>query len=347
MITFNPSSKIYRVSTIWRSFKALYRTTPEKAEAFLKSYEIYDCDWEHGQAMKDGKKIDYAEIKQGLLSWYGIINHLCALTEVEKMYIPPTLDPTKSVIKNQILFEEQFAKQLDLKKGDKVFELGCGKGRVAAHLASISGAQITGINIDQEQLDNAKQFAEKNMISNLCHFVNADLNDLPIPYPDNSFDAVYEIQALSLSKDLEKLFVEIARVLKPGGKISLLEWVKLPKFDPDNQHHQKLMQGIKPLIGAIGTPSPAEYESFLEKAGFEILVSRDPSINQAQKPLIEKTDKHFKRFYPFVKFLVKVKLLPHFFSALFERASQNVDAFCEADLSGLITTSYHIVAQKK
>jgi sterol 24-C-methyltransferase len=345
-MNLNPKYLLYRCSTIARSFKALYCLPPQQVDSFIKSYTIYDCDWVQGQAIKNSQVIDYPEVKENILNWYGVLNHLCAIGEVEKMYIPPALDLTKGIIENQLLFEKKFSQQLEMKAGDKVLELGCGRGRVAAHLASYTGSDITGINIDQGQLDNAIAFANKQGLSNQCHFLNHDFNDLPLPFKDNSFDCAYEIQAISLSKDLEKLFKELYRVLKPSGKFSLLEWVRFPNYNPNDLHHIDLMRRIKPFIGAIGTPSPAELEDFLYKAGFKVLVSEEPSINKHQGPLINKAGRYFDIVSAVIKGLVSLKLFPKHFMVLFDRLRQDGQALREAEQKRLVTTSYHIIAQK-
>lgn len=342
----SPNAKSYRIVTICHALKTLYRLTPEQVDAFVKSYEIYDYDWANGEAMNGSTCMMYSDVKQNIINWYSVLNHLCAIGEVEKMYIPPMMDASANIINNQLLFEQQFCELLGLKKGHNVFELGCGKGRVAAHLASISGANIVAINIDQGQLDNAAEFAGKNNLSKQCQFINADFNSLPFSFPDHTFDAIYEIQALSLSRNLDKLFNELYRILKPGGKISLLEWVRLPAYDASNPHHVELMKQTKPLIGAIGTPSPEEYEAALRQAGFNVLVSADPSISHTQSPLIKKADRYFVGLLPLICFLVKVRILPKHFVLLFQRLSQGAEAFIEAVRLGLITTSYHLVAQK-
>lgn len=345
-MTINPNNKLYRLATIWRSFKKIYSLSPEQVNAFLNSYQIYDYDWVNGQAMKDSKKIEYDQIKENIINYYSVLNYLCAIAQVEKMYIPPTLDLSVNLMNNQILFEKRFSQLLNMKPNDKVFELGCGKGRVAAHLATASGAHIIGINIDSTQLDDANNFIKKNKLSRQCKFMKGDLNDLPFEFPDNYFNSIYEIQALTYSRDIEKLFVELYRILKSGGKFSLLEWVRLPKYDASNPHHVALMKKIKPLIGAIGTPSPAEYEDALSKAGFQVLISEDPSINKSQIILTEQAATIYDKFYLLLKFLVKIKLLPPHLILIIDRFRKDVESFLEADKMGLTTTSYHIIAQK-
>lgn len=346
MMTINPNSKFYRLSTIFNSLKALYRLTPSEVDTFIKSYDFFDSDWIDGEAKLGSKVIKYPQAKREILNWYGVLNHLCAIGEVEKMYIPPALDLSKNLIDNQILFEKKFGKLLGMKSGDSVLELGCGKGRVAALLASTTGAKITGINIDKSQLANAVQYSERKDLSKKCTFLNADFNDLPLPFADNSFNSIYEIQALSYSRELDKLFAELYRVLKPKGKVSFLEWVRLPNYDEKNSHHRALMKKIKPLIGAVGTPTPDEFETKLRQAGFKVLVSEDPSINQSQEPMIDKASYYFNKLSPFINFLVKIRLFPEHFTTMFGRFGQDTEALCEAVRDGLVTTCYHIIAQK-
>lgn len=338
----------YRVSTILKSFKTLYTLPPEKIKAFLDSYVIYDHDWVNEEELiREMGQDYYSQVQKKLVDYYCVLNHLCAIGQVEKMYIPPAMDLSKNLIQNQVLFEQRMSRDLGLKKGKKVLDIGCGRGRVANHMASHSGASVTGINIDPDQLEAANRFAKGNGMSDLCHFQRGDLNET-LPFPDNSFDSVYEIQAVfSLAKDPVKVFSEIHRVLKPGGKFGSLEWVRLDQYDPKNTHHVDLMKRIKPLIGAIGTLSIDEAVKYLEEAGFEIVTNENASINGLQAPLIQKADKFFTRMTRLLKGLVRVKILPGHFETLFDRLTKDGQAFVEADQLGLVTTSHYMIARKK
>lgn len=340
--------KLSRLSTILKSFKTLYSLPPEKIDAFMNSYDIYDHDWANEEHLiQNMGKEYYKEIKKKLVDYYSVLNHLCAIGQVEKMYIPPAMDLSVSIIANQMLFEKQMSRDLGIKKGDRVLDIGCGRGRVASHMASMTGAAVTGMNIDADQLESARRFAQGKGLSRQCQFKMADMNDLPLPFADASFDAVYQIQAFSLSKNLEELFKDIYRMLKPGGKFACLDWVCLNNYNPENPYHASLMRRIKPLIGAIGTPSAEQYVQLLKKAGFEILINENASIDGLQAPLIENADRFYTRVAAIIRFLVRYKILPRHFKVLFDRLTKDGEAFVEADRLRLVTTSYYIVAQKE
>jgi sterol 24-C-methyltransferase len=326
----------------------LYTLSPEHVNAFLGSYSLFDHDWPNEDNLKLSMGIDYyKEVKTKLVDYYRVLNHLCALGQIEKMYIPPALELSRSISANQVLFERKMSRDLGIKKGDTVLDIGCGRGRVASHVASHTGADVVGINIDPDQLDSARRFALENGLARQCQFKVADLNDIPLPFASNSFDAVYQIQAFSYARRLEALFSDLHRVLKPGAKLACLDWVRLPKYDATNRQHADLMRRIKPLIGAIGTPSAEEYVHFLKRAGFKICISENPSVDGLQAPLIQNADQFFTRAARFVGLLVRMKVLPAHFRLLFDRLTKDGQAFIEADRQRLVTTSYYIVAHKE
>jgi sterol 24-C-methyltransferase len=337
----------YRLSTILKSLKALYTLPREKVDAFIKSYEIYDYDWENEEELISKMGADYYKnVKSKLIDWYTVINHLCAIGQVEKMYIPPAMDLSKGIIANQVLFEEMMARDLCIPKEGKVLDIGCGRGRVASHIARLTGAHVTGINIDHGQLECARRFVLGKNLTEQTEFKIADLNDFPLPFADSSLDAVYHVQVFSLCKNFDKMFEELYRIIKPGGHFACLDWVRLDKFDPKNLEHTEIMRRIKPLVGAIGTRSIEEYVRPMEKAGFKVRINKNASIDGLQAPLIENADRLYTTMGRIIKILVGCKLLPRHFKELFDRLSQDGEAFIEADRKRLVTTSHYIVAQK-
>ncbi|KAI0424143.1 S-adenosyl-L-methionine-dependent methyltransferase [Xylaria sp. FL1042] len=334
-----------RLKTFLKAFKHIHDLSPQQVDDFMASYEIYNLDWADEEAMLAAFGPNYQQrVGQCLTAYYSVINHLCSLGDVEKMYIPPLMDKKASVRDNQLLCEESIAREIGLKPGMRVLDLGCGRGRVAAHMTSFSGARVTGLNIDANQIAQAEEFNRKLNFSN--EFIVHDQNNLPLPFADESFDAFYEIQALSLCKDPSALFKEIYRVLKPGSKFLLMDWVSLPAYDPENPKHVSLMRRVKPLIGAVGTPTPASFSKALQDAGFTVTRSDNPSIDGLQAGLIDKVDIYFRSVRKLINYLTKLRALPQHFKTLFDRLCLDGQAFVEMDNMRLITTTYRIVAEK-
>jgi sterol 24-C-methyltransferase len=339
------SASTKRSKTFWTSFRYLQGLSKKQVDDFMASYSIYNLDWSDETQMVAALGENYQEkIGDCLKAYYGIMNHLCALGDVEKMYIPPLISKKATVLENQLLYEESIARDIGIKPGDKVLDLGCGRGRVAAHIAQFSAAQVTGLNIDPNQIGQAKTFNQERGLQNT--FVLQDFNNLPLPFADETFDAFYQIQALSLCKDLPALFNEIYRVLKPGARISLLDWASLPAYDPQNPEHAELMRRVKPLIGAVGTPTPKSFEKALTESGFAVLRSDNASIDGLQAPLIETVDLYFRTVRHIILGLVKVRILPQHFKTLINRLCLDGEAFVKMDTQRLATTSYRIIAQK-
>ena len=190
----------YRISTSLKAFKAIYTLPERHVSDFLESYQLFDQEHVTGKNEEAEKTVKY----------YQVLNHLCAVGEVEKMYIPPVMDVNRGIFQNQILWEEEMAEKLGIGADSKVLDMGCGRGRVAHHMASYSGAHVTGLNLDGSQLKMAKEHAKVTGMEKQLNFVHGNYND-PLPFPDDTFDALYQVQVLTYTIDPEKLFKD-ARV---------------------------------------------------------------------------------------------------------------------------------------
>ena len=99
----------------------------------------------------------------------------------------------------------------------RVLDVGCGVGGPAREIAHFSGATIVGINNNQFQVDRANKYTAKAGLADTVSFVKADFMALAEHFGENSFDAVYAIEATVHAPSFEGIYGEIKRVLKPGG----------------------------------------------------------------------------------------------------------------------------------
>jgi ubiquinone/menaquinone biosynthesis C-methylase UbiE len=105
-----------------------------------------------------------------------------------------------------------------VRRGQRVLDMGCGTGRFTVPMAAL-GAEVTGLDLSRAMLDVAgAKLAERNLTASLHEGDMAHL-----PFEDGSFDVVTSMLALMHIpvEDREAVFGEVARVLRPGGRMLL------------------------------------------------------------------------------------------------------------------------------
>ena len=95
-----------------------------------------------------------------------------------------------------------------------VLDLGCGDGALASQFAHL-GARVTGLDADSRMLTAARRRAEMEQIK--LPLVLGRLEALP--FPDTSFDRVVAVTVLCFVRDADRAVGEMARVLRPGGRV--------------------------------------------------------------------------------------------------------------------------------
>ena len=138
--------------------------------------------------------------------------------------------------------QDLVAKNLKLKRNERLLDAGCGYGTTACYLAKKYHVQVVGIDINKYEIDYGRKLAKKENIDDKVKFEVQDYSHTN--FENNSFDGVYTVETLSHSPDVKKTLREFYRILKPGGKIALFEYTLAPdnKFSTDDM--EKLDRGI-------------------------------------------------------------------------------------------------------
>ncbi|RDW67235.1 sterol 24-C-methyltransferase [Aspergillus mulundensis] len=169
--------------------------------------------------------------------------------------------------------EHYLAHQMGIKPGMKVLDVGCGVGGPAREIVKFTDANVTGLNNNDYQIQRATRYAEREGLSHKLNFVKGDF--MQMQFPDNSFDAVYAIEATVHAPELAGVYSEIRRVLKPGGIFGVYEWLMTDEYDNDNQEHRKIRLGIEQGDGISNMVKVSEGLAAIEKAGLELLHNED------------------------------------------------------------------------
>jgi arsenite methyltransferase len=151
----------------------------------------------------------------------------------------------------------------DLHEGETVLDLGSGGGIDVILSANRVGPTGTayGVDMTDEMLALAQRNAREAGVSNV-HFLKGVIEQIPLPA--NSVDVVISNCVINLSTDKPAVLTEIARVLKPGGRIGVSDVVAEDRLSPEERAERGSYVGC--IAGAL---SKGEYEAGLEAAGFE------------------------------------------------------------------------------
>jgi ubiquinone/menaquinone biosynthesis C-methylase UbiE len=109
---------------------------------------------------------------------------------------------------------------LEARPATTILDAGCGYGFHAVRLARL-GLQVTGLDISEVTLDEARKRIDQEGLSDRIELLRADL--LALPYPDNSFDFVNCWGVLMHIPEPEHALAELLRVLRPGGRLAMSE----------------------------------------------------------------------------------------------------------------------------
>ena len=176
----------------------------------------------------------------------------------------------------------QVAAALDLQRGDRVLELGCGIGRIGRELAP-QVAHWEGADISANMLAVAR--------TRLAAHANVGLTELTRsnfrPLADASFDKAYCV-AVFIHMDTEDFYLyleDMARVLAPGGLFYFDAWnlasrVGWRRFAAELPQYRDIAPTQRKDIGRNQFTTPDEVRAFVDHAGFDLIAiyTRSPWI---------------------------------------------------------------------
>lgn len=115
------------------------------------------------------------------------------------------------------------AEAVELRRGERVLDAGCGVGGTAVWLADTYGAEVTGVNIVTSHVARARRYASRHGLANPPRFEVADYTATPLAA--SSVDVVWAQESACHSPQKPALLEEAARVLDDGGRVVLSEYV--------------------------------------------------------------------------------------------------------------------------
>jgi demethylmenaquinone methyltransferase/2-methoxy-6-polyprenyl-1,4-benzoquinol methylase len=189
------------------------------------------------------KKKQVSDMFDNIAPWYDFLNHFLSLG----------ID---------ISWRKKAIAYLKNTRPKMVLDVATGTADLALEAYSqLSPDKIIGLDIAAEMLEIGRQKIGRKKLSDKIELMLGDSENMP--FADNTFDAVTVAFGVRNFEDLERGLAEMLRVLKPNGKVVILEFSK-PRAFPFKQLYNFYFRNMLPVIGRITSKDPKAYSYLYE-----------------------------------------------------------------------------------
>lgn len=180
---------------------------------------------------------------------------------------PDDLEPVDELHSRGRAATIELAGLLALNGTERILDLGSGIGGPSRYLAKTFGCRVTGLDLTPEFCRVATMLAERTGLADKLDYREGDA--LATLLPAQSFDVVWS-QAMAMNiADRDRLYAEIRRVVKPGGRYAFSDVISGPAGTP----HFPVPFARDASISFLLTAETTRHK--LEAAGFRVLIFED------------------------------------------------------------------------
>ncbi len=214
------------------------------------------------------KKDEVAEMFDNISKRYDFLNHFLSLG-IDKIWRRKAVNELKEIMPKRIL------------------DLATGTGDFAIASLRLKPDEIVGMDISEGMLEVGRQKMQKRKFDSVISMKYGDSENLP--FEENYFDALTVGFGVRNYENLKKGLSEMLRVVRPGGKIVILEFSK-PKRFPVKQYYAFHSKYVIPFFGkriskdekayaylpesVAAFPEGAAFENILNELGYHSVKSR-------------------------------------------------------------------------
>lgn len=167
-----------------------------------------------------------------------------------------------------------FIASMSLTSDSRVLDIACGSGHTTLRIASRTGCSVSGVDIHEKAITEARDAAAQRGLSSRADFQVHDASKA-LPFDDAAFDALICIDAINHLPNRPVILDEWARVLKPGGILVFTD----PIVVTGPLTAEEI--AIRSSIGFFLFVPPGTDEKLLEDAGFDVKEVSDRTGNMA------------------------------------------------------------------
>lgn len=212
----------------------------------------------------------------------------------------------------------------EIKPKSKILNIGSGRGGADRFLSKKYSAQITGLDLSQNQIKHARQNNSQSEFPNIS-YIQGSMTSLP--FPDCIFDIIWIQESFFHCNNKGKAMAEFQRVLKPGGKI-VMEDTALG----NKEASQEVMETFGKRVNISEILTPEEYETLARQTGLNPVIRKDltKNLEKTYHSITEHIQKNFGEIRTKVPQKYQEKLSSYFGFPESERLAREGKLACYA-----------------
>lgn len=155
---------------------------------------------------------------------------------MEHKFNPEDKKKLFSELRKKTLPAHKTLKEAGLKEGMNFADIGCGNGYFTFPASGIAGpkGRVFALDISPEMLEEINARVKEENKTNI-EVINTEENNLKIA--EESVDLAFSCNVVHEAKDLDLFLKEVKRILRPGGRIAIIDWEKADSdFGPPKEH---------------------------------------------------------------------------------------------------------------
>jgi len=265
--------------------------------------------------------------------------------------------------------EHYLALWMRVQKDQKILDVGCGNGGPTREIARFLDVNVVGIDLEEHLIRHAKSFTATAKLEDRVSFLTADFLDMK--FEDASFDGAYAIEATAYAPDLQAVYAEIFRVLRPGARFAVYEPVLASKYRDDDPDHRQIRSTYQQVFGAPPLQKATTAVEAMKAAGFEVEIAEDLAerpggipwyypIDGSYGTMASLSDTFAKNYYSFIMNSFKSRGILYYITGALEmlkvlspgtrmeavQVMEAMDALRMAGEKGIVTPMFLMVGRK-
>jgi 2-polyprenyl-3-methyl-5-hydroxy-6-metoxy-1,4-benzoquinol methylase len=171
--------------------------------------------------------------------------------------------------------QDRFIEWLRLSTGQQLLDVACGAGGPVLRIAALTGCSITGVDVHEQAIATASALAAQRNLAAVATFQIVDASQ-PLPFKDDSFDAITCIDAINHLPDRSRVISDWARMLKPGGRLLFTDPIVVTGALSSTEIAVRSSAGFYLFV------PPALNERLVNETGLELIACENRTHNMAE-----------------------------------------------------------------